>query len=195
MPEPLGTIDGPCFTQYVNSLDFVADKGPTDVERRCTSVNPSDCAGSAHTKTDLEPERYAKELGVTGLKPNGHVVARIHVKGDQNEARYGLPGRGEKSYMLITNNQAQFVHVKGSEVVTTHTVVYRSCGDDGEHPKTYWGDFRPCPTLPPGPQGTSSAQGAPVTRTYDRDEPAWLSCAAGCCVAEAAELNQQGNPP
>jgi hypothetical protein len=176
MPAPIETISLECFNEYVGEGSLVFDdaKGKKNADRKCVPANTPDCQGANGIKVDIDPEVGAHLLGATGLGANGHIVARFKTKGNnKRESKYNLPGGDTLSYMLVTNGRARFVYATATEVVTVRTFTYRGC-DDGNlpHPTpAREADFRPC-------------LNKLTTETYDRDEPAWVSCVAGCCIAE-----------
>ena len=177
MPDSIGAISLPSFTAHVASLSFDTTAGKKDANRKCRPASDAACSGANGVLVDIFPEIGAEFLHPDSLGGMGHVVARLINKGRLTEAKYNLPP-DTIAYMVVTRGRARFVYAGRDSVRIASAFTFRGC-DDKHLPHltpARKADFAPC-------------RNAPGTVLFDRDEPAWVSCVVGCCVAETEMLS------
>ena len=178
MTAPWSTITYEQFDTYIKSLDFDKGGGKKDHDRNCTPSSSPDCANAGgKTKVDLDPEENVLGLNPGNLDPKGHVIARFRNKGKAMEDKYKIPP-GETVYWLITSGKSEFVYFDASKVKqVASTFPFSQCHPPDEATNSgREADFSWCRKRSAGP----------TTWTDDGDNPAWISCVAGCCIAETA---------
>ena len=182
MPATWANISATDFLVHVANLDFPSGQGHQNVDRRCKPASAPECDNATadkKTKVDINPEKGAQELDPGGLKPNGHVIALLVNKGRAVEAKYSLPPNGQKVYWLIEGSLSRFVYVDAATMTKRDlpTFPYRQCNDSTMHL-----------TRPPLEASFARCRNAPPGSIVDPlDFPVWISCLAGCCVAELEE--------
>lgn len=162
------------FKEYLKTLDF--EKGKKNEKDRKCKTTGSECLNEAtdRIRMEIRPEAGARELDPNALDPRGHVIALLIHKGKATEATYDLPADQKEVYWLISPGAARFVWFDKNGVKQSRgPFKYTVCGDGVEHPNNgLEADFSDC-------------KNTVMTQTTERgDEPAWISCLAGCCIAE-----------
>lgn len=188
LTKPLAQYTGAQFAALVQPLRY----GPNLTrQRRCRG--PAECTAGRRVGVRIEAVADADSLAAGNLPAFGVVAARVQNTGGEMEARYNMRGGAQYSYYLIIRpgpgaSGAQWVleeiDRQGSNVA--HRTVASGRFTPCNHPfaRGARADFRTCADSP-ARGGRASLQ--PVMfmpQGGPDDPPIWISCAAGCCVAE-----------
>lgn len=183
MPRKWEDISRTEFDNYVTNTLIFNGPGETDVPRDCDP--PASCnANNGRTSLDITPAQDTDGIDPADLDENGHVVAVLANKGTGKEKKYKIPANVEKVYWLVTANQSRFVYFDNAG--NKHAVgdsPFQGCPPHTDTSGRKAG-FKPCPARLGTPSGAGG--GRPNGSPPNPDDPTWISCVPGCCVAALA---------
>jgi hypothetical protein len=182
--KPLAQYTGDEFFALVGGLRY---GGGSDRQRRCRGN--ADCAGTRRISVHADAVVDADSLSPGNLPQYGIVAARALNHGSDTEARYGMQPSPRRTYYLVVlpaAGSATWTMEEMDVVGTTrsHRTVATGRLTLCNHPfvRGARADFKTCAQASGGAMPASfgfSMQG-------DDDPPLWISCASGCCTADAA---------
>lgn len=184
MPEPFDNMGPGEFRAYIDTstLDFLGSHGVTK-PRRCAPGSGTDCPadGSGTTLVRIRPESGANLLAPTAVTANGHIIAELKNIGQGDEDVYHIPKGRERVFWLVEKDgsgaKARFIILRlngMTEVLGGRSYPYEDCQHLPKQPgRPLEADFKAC---------NARDSGAPFV--FANDEEAWISCFAGCCVAQ-----------
>ena len=185
MPAKWEDITEGAFRRYVDTtLQFTAI-GDTNVVRDCDP--PASCnANNGRTTLDITPAQDTDGIDPADLHENGHVVAMLVNRGTGKERKYKIPANVPKVYWLVTAGKSRFVWFDAAG--NRHAVgdsPFSGCKPHEADASGRKAGFRPCPS--PGPDtGSVGGSRGPKGGVPNPDDPSWISCVPGCCVAAQA---------
>ena len=190
LTKPIGQYTGDEFAALANRLNYV---GGQERARRCTGQ--AACAQAQRTNVRVDAVADADSLAAGNLPQFGVVAARIIVRGNQTEQRYGMQSTGPNGrysyYLIVERGTAAAATWRLEELsVVGNTRTHRTLTTGRFVPCNHQfqrgarADFRTCTQA-------ASNDGAGIFRLASfaaqqppGDPPIWISCASGCCTAD-----------
>jgi hypothetical protein len=172
LAKPVDQYTGAEFAALVGGLSY----GQGSTRSRGCRNNPS-CDQGRRTDVRIDAVADADSLGTTNLGQFGVVAARAINQGADPERRYGMQPNAQYYLIVLPGNTWRLEEVTGQ----THRMLTSGRFNQCNHAfvRGARADFKTCA------QGAGSPTVSLALYQRGGDEPMWISCAAGCCTAEA----------
>jgi hypothetical protein len=184
LTKPIGQYTGNEFFNLVNGLNYV---GGQDRVRGCRGA--PGCGNTLRTNVRVDAIAGTDSIGPNNLPQFGVVVARAINRGQATEAMYGMLSTGANGrysyYLIVLPNpdgprwRLEQLSIQGNN--RTHTLLAQGRFTPCNHPFVPGAraDFRSCAQA-----ATPASNGVLASFLQGNDPPMWVTCLAGCCVAD-----------
>jgi hypothetical protein len=184
LTKPIDSYTGDELFELTRGLRWV---GSHERQRKCRGATGCDAAtGAKRTLVQVSAVATQDSIGVGDVPPFGVVSVRAINRGDAEEARYGMrPGNALRYYLIVQRDSGGGLGWRLEELQTAaprrHTRVASGHLSGCGHPWTPGAraDFRSCTT----PSRQDTVVTLPLLMQDALDDPIWLACDEGCCIA------------